>query len=232
MDFKGAWSRSGAQARIRGEDCQAVASRRLGACGRLRASVARAGFPAALAVLTGGCHLPAPEAQPPLLLVERGASQSISDSQGHRLRVLLDADGDRRADTQVLYRPDGTLLAAEVDADRDGVVDRWERYAPDGTLERVGRSLRSRARPDVWEYPDGAGGWARREFDDDGDGIADRVERRASDEPGVLLEELDTDGDGKPDRRLRRTTEGILVAIEIDRDEDGVWERRETVRPR
>jgi hypothetical protein len=179
-----------------------------------------------------GCRLPAPEARLPLLLIEKGSSQSIYDSQGRLQRLLVDADGDGRADTQALYRPDGTLLAAELDTDRDGVVDRWEHFAADGGLERVGRSLRSRGRPDVWDHPDPAGRLARREFDDDSDGSAERVELGPGGDPAGGFEELDTDGDGKPDRRLLRSSAGDIVAIEIDRDQDGVWERREPVRPR
>jgi hypothetical protein len=183
-----------------------------------------------LPLAASGCRLPAPAARPPLLLIERGSAQSIYDSKGRLQRVLVDADGDKRAETQALYGPDGKLLAAELDTDRDGIVDRWERFDANGALERVGRSLRSRARPDVWEYPDPLGGLARREFDDDGDGRADRVEPREA--PAGSIEELDTDGDGKPDRRLLRTRAGAIVAVEIDRDQDGVWERREPVRPR
>lgn len=199
--------------------------------GILRAAAAGS-VPCLLALGGTGCRLPAEAAEPPLLLVEQGSTQSVYDSEGRLLRLLIDADGDRRADTQVLFRPEGTPRVAEIDTDRDGVVDRWERFAADGSLERVGRSLRLRGRPDVWDYPDGAGRVTRSEFDDDGDGRADRVVRSASDDEQTLVEELDTDGDGKPDRRLRRTREGTIVAVEIDRDQDGVWERREPVRPR
>jgi hypothetical protein len=206
-------------------------SRTRSACGRRWASAARAGC-CLLPLAACGCSLPAPDARPPLLLIEKGRAQSIYDSKGRLQRVLVDADGDQRAETQALYGPDGKLLAAELDTDRDGIVDRWERFDADGALERVGRSLRSRARPDVWEYPDPLGGLARREFDDDGDGRADRVEPGPGEASAGSLEELDTDGDGKPDRRLLRTRAGAIIAVEIDRDQDGVWERREPVRPR
>lgn len=121
------------------------------------------------------------------MLVEKGSAQSFFDAEGRLLRVLVDANQDRRADVQFLYRPEGTVRVAEIDADRDGVVDRWEHYGADGSLERVEQAQ---------------------------------------------LEELDTDGDGKPDRRLHRRRDGAVIALEIDRDEDGVWERREPVRPR
>jgi hypothetical protein len=166
------------------------------------------------------------------VLVETGPTQSIYGARGRLLRLLVDSDGDRRADMQALYRPDGKLLAAELDTNRDGVVDRWERFGEDGSLERVGRSLQSRGRPDVWDYPDAAGGLVRREFDHDGDGVAERVEPGPGRLPTGGFEELDTDGDGKPDRRLLRSGAGAIVAVEIDRDQDGVWERRVPVRPR
>jgi hypothetical protein len=164
--------------------------------------------PLVLPLALVACRLPAPEARPPLVLVESGSAQSFFDAEGRLLRVLVDADQDRRADVQFLYRPDGTVRVAEVDADRDGVVDRWEHYGADGSLERVGRSQGSRGRPDVWEGPDLSGG------------------------EQVQLEELDTDGDGKPDRRLHRRSDGAVIALEIDSDGDGVWERRAPVRPR
>jgi len=186
----------------------------------------------ALALAAPACRLPEPEPAPRLLLVEKGPTQAFFDSQGRLLRLLVDADSDRRADTQTLYREDGTPLVAEIDTDRDGVVDRWERFAVDGALESVGLSRRTRGRPDAWDYPDRSGSVVRREYDDDGDGRVNRVERPgdASHEPGV--EELDTDGNGKPDRRLYRGADGRIEAIEIDRNEDGVWERRELVRDR
>jgi hypothetical protein len=162
----------------------------------------------ACALAAAACRLPAPEARPPLTLVEKGTTQSIFDAQGRLQRVLIDADGDRRADVQFLYGPEGKPQAAEIDVDRDGVVDRWEQFSADGALERVGRSLHSRGRPDAWDFP----------------------VRPAPGEVGAVAEDLDTDGDGRADRRLIRDADGVLTAILIDSERDGSWARRVEVK--
>ncbi len=175
-----------------------------------------------LGVAGAGCRLPAPGAKAPLTLVEKGSAQTVYDSDGRLLRILIDTDGDRRADMQILHRPEGTPRVAEMDTDRDGVVDRWERFAPDGSLESVGRSLRTRGRPDAWDYPDGTGRLERSELDDDGDGSVDRVVRPGPE--STLVEELDTNGDGRADRRLLRDAAGVVTGILIDSEGDGTWE--------
>lgn len=141
----------------------------------------------AVALSTVACRLPAPEAKQPLTLVEKGATQSVFDAQGRLQRVLVDADGDTRADAQFLCGPEGTPRVAEIDVDRDGVVDRWEHFAADGSLERPGRLLQS-----------------IEELDTDGDGRGDR--RLVRDADGILTAILiDSERDGSWARRVEVT---------------------------
>ena len=133
---------------------------------------------------TAACRLPEPEAKPPLTLVEKGATQSVFDTQGRLQRVLIDADGDTRADAQFLYGPEGTPRVAEIDVNRDGVVDRWEHFAAGGSLGRTGRLVHS-----------------IEELDTDGDGRGDR--RLVRDADGVLTAILiDSERNGTWARRV------------------------------
>lgn len=172
------------------------------------------------------CRLP--EAPTPrLALIEKGASQSFFDAEGRLLRLLLDANGDRRADTQVLYRSDGSIQGSEIDTNLDGAVDRWETFRADGSLESVGYSRHGRGRADAWDRLDRPQHVTQRDLDENGDG---RVDRSEFFEAGrVTREELDTDGDGRIDRRLHRGLGGQLDVIEIERN--GVWERQPVRRP-
>jgi hypothetical protein len=182
--------------------------RRAGVARTIPRTAASGALLLASALSTLSCRLPEPEARPPLTLVEKGTAQSVFDAQGRLQRVLIDADGDKRADAQLLYRPEGTPRVAEIDVDRDGVVDRWEHFAADGSLERIGRSLRSRGRPDVWDEP----------------------VQPAGPDTDDAVEELDTDGDGRADRRLVRDADGAVTAILIDSERDGTWARRVEVK--
>ena len=138
----------------------------------------------ASALSGAACRLPAPEAKPPLTLVEKGATQSVFDAQGRLQRVLIDADGDTRADAQFLYGPEGAPRVAEIDVDRDGVVDRWEHFAADGSPERTGRLL-----------------YSIEELDTDGNGRGDR--RLVRDADGILTAILiDSERDGTWARRV------------------------------
>lgn len=184
---------------------------------------------AAVALLsgaTGACRLPEPPPPRPAL-IEKSRTQSYYAADGQLERVLRDANGDGRADAQLLYRHDGSLEAAEIDENLDGVVDRWEAFRIDGSLESVGASRAARGRADFWERYQGSPQPVRRDFDEDGDGRIDRSEILAGGR--VVREELDTDGDGRIDRRLDRDLEGRITTIEVERA--GSWERRPVRRP-
>jgi hypothetical protein len=85
----------------------------------------------------------APEAERSLpggyVLVQKADYQALYDSHGRIERLLQDADGDGRAESVVLYYPNGTPRRGEIDTDGDGVVDRVESFRTDGTLETAPR---------------------------------------------------------------------------------------------
>jgi hypothetical protein len=71
--------------------------------------------------------------QLPFRLVEKGTYQALYGPDGRLERILLDADGDRRAEAVCVYSPAGFIARCEVDTDGDGVVDRLEEYGSEGT---------------------------------------------------------------------------------------------------
>jgi hypothetical protein len=163
-------------------------------------------------------------------LVEKGTFQALYDRvDGHLERVVLDSDGDRRAEVVTLFAPNGRPVRAQIDTDNDGVVDRWEFYSPDGRIAKVGTARRTPGRPDVWSYPDGFGGVSRREYDDDGDGRPERAETLL--EGTVVSEEFDTDGDGRWDRRLVRGPDGTVARVDVDPGGSGQWRASVPVKP-
>ncbi len=85
-------------------------------------------------------------------LHEKGPYQAVYAEDGHLLRLLHDADGDKVADVVVLYGPDGTPLVGEIDTDQDGVVDRWEQFVR-GKLVRVLLDSDRDGRPDQTLLP-------------------------------------------------------------------------------
>jgi hypothetical protein len=158
------------------------------------------------------------ESRPPPLLLEKGHDQALFDAEGHLVRLIQDADGDRRAEAVTFYRPDGVALRKEIDTDNDGAIDRWENYDSRGRLVRVGLAThaRPRPRPDTWVFLDEHGGERRREWDDDGDGLPDRAEEY--DLGRVVAEEQATHGGGHFDRRVIRGLDGEIVRIETEGD--------------
>jgi hypothetical protein len=113
---------------------------------------------------------------PRIHLIEKGPYQALYDPRGRLERLVYDRNGDGKAEVVTLFATTGKPLRAEIDSDGDGTVDRWEYFRTDGALEKVGLSRRRNAQPDEWDFPDAAGGLARRELDEDGDGTVDRVE--------------------------------------------------------
>ena len=99
---------------------------------------ARSGFvKTARALLVIAIALPAAACdsgvrQLPFRLVEKGAYQALYGPDGRIERILLDQDGDRRAEAVCLYSPAGVIARCEVDSDGDGLVDRREEYGPEG----------------------------------------------------------------------------------------------------
>lgn len=109
-------------------------------------------------------------------LYERGAFQALYAPNGNLARVLNDKDGDHRADTIVLFHPNGKPSAGEIDTDRDGVIDRWEYFSVEGIIKTIAVSRRKEPRPNFWEHYSSKGILLRREWDDDNDGSPDRAE--------------------------------------------------------
>jgi len=70
--------------------------------------------------------------QLPFRLVEKGPYQALYGPDGRIERILLDANGDRRAEAVCLYGSAGVIASCEVDSDDDGVVDRREEFNPAG----------------------------------------------------------------------------------------------------
>jgi hypothetical protein len=176
------------------------------------------------ALLAAACHAPAPAAR----LLEKGPYQALYAPDGTLERLAYDADGDRRADVVTHYGRGTRPLRAEIDSDRDGRVDRWEVYGEQGKTIKRGTARRARTAPDLWSYGDGAGGVARREYDDDGDGRFERAEDLAG--ARTVAEELDTDGDGRRDRRIVFGEDGRIAWVEADADGDGLFERFQKAR--
>lgn len=185
-------------------------------------------------------------------LFEKGSFQILYGFDGSTLRLVYDGNGDGRADVQTFYRPDGTPRLAEIDGDMDGLVDRWEYMGADGVLEKIGQARRRPGVPDMWEYPVHGGFIVRREYDDDGDGRVDRTETQTTgiqvkpeDTDGdgrpdrwitsrdgeLIAEDVDTDGDARPDRRFVRGLGGAILRIEVDENEDGIFEKILMARP-
>lgn len=177
---------------------------------------------ASLLSLTACQERPSPFDYPGMFLVEKGPYQALYGPDGKIVRLLYDANGDRKADVVTLYGPLGRPVSAEIDTDFDGVVDQWEHYGLRGNLEKVGHSRNKPGVPDQWDCLSLGGALSRKEYDDDGDGKVDRTEYFVGGQ--VVLEELDTDHDGKPDRRLVRGAKGEVLKIDVDRDQDGIWE--------
>ena len=121
---------------------------------RLLSQRARAASTALLGLLgaTHACAGPSSAAVPvDLRLVEKGQYQALYGVDGQIIRLLFDADGDKRADAVILYDSRGKPASAEIDTNRDGVVDRWEVYDESGRLVSSAGSAPdapgSRARP-------------------------------------------------------------------------------------
>lgn len=125
---------------------RSLAARGRQACAALAAALAAACAPA-----------PEPATRPSFRLVERDRFQALYDGRGKLDRLLQDADGDGRAEAQVLYWPNGRPRQGELDTDRDGRVDRWEVFGTDGTLQRIGTAPGGAGSPQVWEHLDAQG---------------------------------------------------------------------------
>jgi hypothetical protein len=93
-------------------------------------SVRRAGGASILLVLSAACD--SGVRQLPFRFVEKGPYQALYGPDGRIERILLDADGDRRAEAVCIYAPTGTIARCEIDTDGDGVVDRREEFGPEG----------------------------------------------------------------------------------------------------
>jgi hypothetical protein len=196
----------------------------------------------ACAILLAACgrsQKPAPV--PRAYLFEKGPYQGVYGPDGKILRLLYDANGDKRADVVTFFHQNGAPRQAEVDTDFDGVVDRWQYFSMAGVLEKEGWARKRPGKVDTWEHRGPGGVPVRREIDEDGNGSVDRTEiffesklvgvAMDSDRNGrvdrwqrwhsgrLLQEEIDTDSDGIPDRRLRYDASGDVAGLEI------IWKR-------
>jgi hypothetical protein len=200
--------------------------------------MARAAAPIVVGVLLVSCgrgQKPGPV--PRAYLFEKGPYQGVYGPDGKMLRLLYDANGDKRADVVTLFHSNGVPRQAEIDTDFDGVVDRWQYFSTKGALEKEGWARRRPGTVDTWEHRSPNGIPLRREVDEDGNGSVDRTETffegklvgaaMDSDRSGrvdrwqrwhngrLLQEEIDTDADGIPDRRLRYDASGDVAGFEI-----------------
>jgi hypothetical protein len=178
--------------------------------------------PVVLLLCCSACAPAAPGPSVQAYLFEKGEFQAIYAPDGRVLRLLQDSDGDKRADTVVVYERDNSRRA-EIDTDHDGAVDRWEFYNAQNHLARVGQARRTRGQADLWELLDAHGAVRARELDENGDGRIDRIER--FDASGLVAVELDTGTDGRIDR-WQRWERGRLVSEDLDIDGDGQPDRR------
>ena len=184
----------------------------------------RRGVAVGACVLAAACGGQAPRQGAEPFVVKRAGFTGYYAGDGRLQKLVKDQDGDGRPEATILYRPDGKMQEAELDEDGDGVVDRWEYFNAQGVLERVGTARMKPGVADTWDALDAAGTTVvRREIDTNGDGKPDS----AAPLPTLASpDEIDTNGNGKPDRRLVRDAAGAVIAIELDPDEDGHWERR------
>jgi hypothetical protein len=218
----------------------AASARRRGATARPRRTVlvASGTVLAVTGIILASCgRSQKPGPVPRAYLFEKGPYQGVYGPDGKLLRLLYDANGDKRADVVTLFYPNGVPRQAEIDTDFDGVVDRWQYFSTTGALEKEGWARRRPGTVDTWEYLSADGSPIRREIDEDGNGTVDRTETfferklvgvaMDSDRNGrvdrwqrwhngrLLQEEIDTDGDGIPDRRLRYGVNGDVAGFEI-----------------
>lgn len=188
---------------------------------------------------------------PEQLRAERTVDAEYDVETGRLELITFDSDDNGTIDTWS-YMEGNTVLHTEIDQDEDGTVDRWEYYREDRTLEKVGFSRSGGGVVDAWAFEgddgevarievstlaDGtvdrwefyeAGMLARVEEDVDLDGRPDKWETR--EEGRVATAAFDEDGDGRPDRRLVYES-GVLMAIESQPDERGVYRTRADVSP-
>lgn len=183
---------------------------------------------------------------PAQLRAERTIEAEYDLETGRLQLITFDSDDNGVIDTWS-YMDGNIPLRTEIDQDEDGTVDRWEYYRENRTLEKVGFSRGGGGVVDAWAFEgdDGevarievstlangtvdrwehyeAGALVRVEEDLDFDGGADKWETREAGRVATVA--FDQNGDGRPERRLVYDA-GVLVAIESEPDEQGVYRNR------
>jgi hypothetical protein len=87
-------------------------------------------------------------------LIQKDTFQALYGPDGRIVRLLYDRNRDVRAESVVVYRPNGTPELGELDTDEDGAIDRWEHFRADGTLDRVDLDTNHDGKVDRTEYPE------------------------------------------------------------------------------
>ena len=169
------------------------------------------------------CAPRAPERTREGYLFEKGPYQGFYGANGKLIRLLYDQNGDKKADVNMLFYPNGRPQQVEADTDFDGKVDRWQYYSQAGVVEKEGFSQKRAAQPDTWQYFDAKGTVVRREIDENGDGKVDRTENLQAGR--VASVGVDADSDGKIER-WQTWSAGRVVSEELDIDGDGIGDRR------
>jgi hypothetical protein len=137
---------------------------------------------AGMCALGAACHDPTLAPPDPNLVIEDGSRQLLYEGSGRQLtRIVLDADGDGRAEAQTFFL-DGHPVRTEADTDRDGMVDRWEEVDTAGRLVRLRLARRRPGIPDVEVTFDARGRVSSLHTDDPADcaGLGDQCVVRRS----------------------------------------------------
>lgn len=173
---------------------------------------------------------------------------SYDDYSRKLIGLSADQNGDGRIE-QWTYLDGNRPLRGEADADGDGRIDRWEYFNADGVLTAIGTSSANDGNEDTWtdvakttagethvarssdrdhvidrhEYFQGDA-LTRIEEDTNHDG---RIDKWSRFEAGVLRQvDFDTSfNTGRATRRVLYDASGRFVAVEVDPDGDGVFER-------
>ena len=180
------------------------------------------------------------------------ARQHVSAAYDPDTRLVSRLDYDNETSGKIVartYFSNGHAVRLEVDADGNGSIDRWEYYRTDGTLTRLGTSSGNDGREDTWVVQGGdsmrvdistrrdgfvdrrefheRGALTRAEQDTNFDGLVDESQLFENGKLRVLLVDIEQRR-GRPDRRLVYGADGSVTGVETDLDGDGQFTPEQT----